>query len=44
LPLQVLVVAFRKRSLELPEKLEEAQERSAEPDFIEVLPETNSLK
>ncbi|PVH35500.1 hypothetical protein PAHAL_7G200800 [Panicum hallii] len=42
--LQVLVVAFRKRSLELPEKLEEAQERSAEPDFIEVLPETNSLK
>ncbi|RLM65919.1 protein NRT1/ PTR FAMILY 4.6-like isoform X2 [Panicum miliaceum] len=42
--LQVLVVAFRNRSVELPEKLEEAQQRSAEPDFIEVLPETNSLK
>jgi len=42
--LQVLVVAFRNRSLELPENLEEAQERSTEPDFIEVLPETKSLK
>jgi hypothetical protein len=44
LPLQVLVVAFRNRSLELPEKLEEAQESSAEPGSIEVLPETKSLK
>ncbi|KAG0526421.1 hypothetical protein BDA96_06G144200 [Sorghum bicolor] len=42
--LQVLVVAFRNRSLELPEKLEEAQESSTEPGCIEVLPETNSLK
>jgi len=42
--LQVLVVAFRNRSLELPEKLEEAQERSTETYFIEVLPETKSLK
>ncbi|KAJ1271659.1 hypothetical protein BS78_06G143600 [Paspalum vaginatum] len=40
----VLVVAFRNRSLEVPEKLEEAQESSPEPGSIEVPPETNSLK
>ncbi|KAL6903590.1 hypothetical protein ACP4OV_004403 [Aristida adscensionis] len=42
--LQVLVVAFRNRRLELPEKLEESQESNAEPGSIETLSKTNSLK
>ncbi|GJN08186.1 hypothetical protein PR202_ga26080 [Eleusine coracana subsp. coracana] len=42
--LQVLVVSFRNRKLELPEKLEEAQESSAGPATIEDLRGKNSLK
>jgi len=42
--LQVLVVAFRNRRLELPEKLEEAQEISTGSGTIEVLSQTNNLK
>jgi hypothetical protein len=42
--LQVLVVAFRNRRLELPEKLEEAQEISTGAGTIEVLSRKNNLK
>ncbi|CAN6249175.1 unnamed protein product [Urochloa humidicola] len=42
--LQVLVVAYRNRRLELPDKLEEAQETSAESSTIEVLSQTDNLK
>ncbi|KAL6903591.1 hypothetical protein ACP4OV_004404 [Aristida adscensionis] len=42
--LQVLVVAFRNRRLELPEKLEEAQESSAGPRTTEGLSQTKILK
>ncbi|KAJ1271658.1 hypothetical protein BS78_06G143500 [Paspalum vaginatum] len=42
--LQVLVVAFRNRRLELPQKLEEAQEISTGPGTIEVFSKTNNLK
>lgn len=42
--LQVLVVAFRNRKLELPEKLEEAQEDTNLPASIEVPSHTNCLK
>ncbi|XP_062185679.1 protein NRT1/ PTR FAMILY 4.3-like isoform X2 [Phragmites australis] len=42
--LQVLVVAFRNRKLELPEQLEEAHENGAGPCTVEVLSRTNNLK
>ncbi|KAL6652478.1 hypothetical protein ACP70R_011403 [Stipagrostis hirtigluma subsp. patula] len=42
--LQVLVVAFRNRRFELPERLEEAQESSVEPGSIKKLSQTNSLR
>ncbi|CAN6239960.1 unnamed protein product [Urochloa humidicola] len=42
--LQVLVVAYRNRRLELPDKLEEAHETSAESSTIEVLSQTDNLK
>uniref|UniRef100_A0A0D9W6L0 Major facilitator superfamily (MFS) profile domain-containing protein n=1 Tax=Leersia perrieri TaxID=77586 RepID=A0A0D9W6L0_9ORYZ len=42
--LQVLVVAFRNRNYELPEKLEEAQENHNGPDSIEVPCHTDCLK
>ncbi|CAL5031301.1 unnamed protein product [Urochloa decumbens] len=42
--LQVLVAAYRNRRLELPDKLEEAQEISAESSTIEVLSQTDSMK
>ncbi|CAO2035568.1 unnamed protein product [Urochloa humidicola] len=42
--LQVLVVAYRNRRLELPDKLEEAQETGAESSTIEVLSPTDNLK
>jgi solute carrier family 15 (peptide/histidine transporter), member 3/4 len=44
LPLLVLVVAFRNRKLELPEKLEEAQDSTAGPGTIEGFQGKNNLK
>jgi len=41
---QVLVVAFRNRRLELPEKLEEAQEINTGSGTVEVLSQANNLK
>ncbi|CAL5026716.1 unnamed protein product [Urochloa decumbens] len=42
--LQVLVVAFRNRRFELPEKLEEVQESNAEQGSTKVLSQANILK